>query len=106
MRYKYAQIDMATGVCFSISNLSGEIEAKHMIPLDPDEDVQLGDIYVDGEWNRPEPTPEPGPEPDLRTELEQFKVANADLQAANSDLLLRLGDVELIMAEILTGGGE
>lgn len=58
-RYLYAQIDPETFRCFALSNLSGQVEKDTMIPLDPDQDVELGDIYdpETGTWHKPEPEP-------------------------------------------------
>ncbi|OPH61708.1 hypothetical protein BC351_00250 [Paenibacillus ferrarius] len=56
--YKYAQIDLATGVCVGVSYLLGEVIADHMIPLTEDQNVNPRDIYDDGIWT-PAQTPEP-----------------------------------------------
>jgi hypothetical protein len=83
--FKYAQIDIGTGRCISVSELAGEVEAENMIPLfewveveqqgEPDEDgnpttilvpelvlldieVNPNDTYEGGVW-----TPAPPPEP-------------------------------------------
>jgi hypothetical protein len=60
---RYAQIDTNAERRVSVSALSGEVEANHMIPLEVDVDVKPEDIYADGERTRPElePMPEPGP---------------------------------------------
>ncbi|MDF2934958.1 MAG: hypothetical protein K0Q90_331 [Paenibacillaceae bacterium] len=71
---RYAQIDLDTGRCISVSLLAGEIESDHMFPLGDNEEIQPGDIYMDGGWTRPdqEPLPEPGPSAEERiTILEQ-----------------------------------
>ncbi|MEI7027914.1 hypothetical protein [Paenibacillus sp. y28] len=51
--FKYAQIDLNTGFCVGVSYLSGEVKAAHMLPLTEGQDVQPGDIFMDGEWTRP-----------------------------------------------------
>ena len=62
--YRYAQIDMETGLVVSDSWLSGEVEAPNMIPIA--DDFELGGKKYDietGEWVEyiPEPTPTPEP---------------------------------------------
>lgn len=80
--HKYAQIDIDTGVCISVSYLSGEVEADHMIPLTNDQDVQPGDIYraADGTWTRPEPQSVPEPEPSLQDRITQLETENTALK--------------------------
>lgn len=67
--YKYAQIDIETGVCVSISYLTGEMNAPHMLPLSPDDDVQPGDVWDGEDWSRPDP-PVPDPVADPITQLQ------------------------------------
>lgn len=63
--YRYAQIDKQTGVCISVSNLSSEVVAEHMIPLSSNADVQPGDIWDGEAWTRLDPLP---PEPERLTQ--------------------------------------
>ncbi|MFC4303885.1 hypothetical protein [Cohnella boryungensis] len=80
--YRYAQID-DTGVCVSVSQLSGEVDATHMLPLGSDDDVQPGDFYDGHSWVRPDP---PVLKPDriaqLETENLELKLALAELAEA------------------------
>ncbi|SDC70444.1 hypothetical protein SAMN02799630_01234 [Paenibacillus sp. UNCCL117] len=98
--YRYAEIDEQKRVR-TVAELSGEVELPNMILLGPEDDVNLGDIYEDGVWT-PAPLSEPPEQPSGPTMGERI----ATLQDENADLKARLADVELIMAEILTGGGE
>ena len=50
---RYAQINEA-GLCIAVSDLSGEVEAPHMIPIG-DGDF-LGKSWIDGEWVAPVPS--------------------------------------------------
>ncbi|MDD9266044.1 hypothetical protein ACFPES_03260 [Paenibacillus sp. GCM10023248] len=112
--FRYAQIDIETGVCISVSLLSGEFVADHMIPLfkwvdkeqpgEPDEDgnpttiivpevvmldieVNPGDTYADGVW-----TPAPPPEPvDPQPTPVQIKIAQ--LEQDNINLMLAITQV-------------
>lgn len=63
MYYKYAQINLESGAIDGISQLSGEVIADHMIPIDEDFDP-TNKYYIDGEWVVIEPEPEPTPEPE------------------------------------------
>ena len=60
--YRYAQIDIDTGLVVSNSYLSGIVYAENMIPIEEDFDL-TNKKYVDGEWVEytPEPVPEPEP---------------------------------------------
>jgi hypothetical protein len=52
---RYAQID-GNNVCIGYSDLSGEVDAPHMIPIGP-EDNPIGHTWSDGEWIAPMPPP-------------------------------------------------
>lgn len=101
--FKYAQIDLESGRCVSVSYLSGEIEAEHMLPLTEEEDVQPGDILQgDGTWLRPAPPPPPVPGPTPEDRIAQLEAINAELNGrveASESAILALMDV-------LMGGGE
>lgn len=95
--YRYAQID-ETGLCVSVSQLSGEVISDHMLPLDPDDDVRPGDIWDGEKWTRPEPPP-PSPDPLalleeenalLALELVQTQLRLDQVEQEQSDLLLLL----------------
>jgi hypothetical protein len=45
---RYAQIDNAN-FCFAVSDLSGPVDAAHMIPIAADENP-LGKVWADGAW--------------------------------------------------------
>ena len=49
MSYHYAQIDSG-GICFAISELSGEVNVDDMIRVKSYDVSLLGKQYVDGEW--------------------------------------------------------
>ena len=51
--HRYAQID-SNSLCIAVSDLSGEVEAPHMIPIG-DGDF-LGKSWLDGEWVAPVPS--------------------------------------------------
>lgn len=88
--YKYAQIILETGRCIGLSLLAEEVEAGHMIPLEDDDDVQPGDIYMDGGWTRPEPepTPEPGP-----TAVERIAALQSEMEAKDRENKLALFEI-------------
>ncbi|MDR6883105.1 hypothetical protein [Bacillus sp. 3255] len=82
--FKYGQIDLATGVCVSVSHLSGEVVADHMIPLTEEDNVNPGDIYSNGSW-----TPAPPPEPvDPQPTPDQIKIAQLEQETINLMLAL------------------
>ncbi|MGF9711707.1 hypothetical protein [Paenibacillus naphthalenovorans] len=83
--YKYAQIDLDTGVCVAVSILSGEVIADHMIPLTETDDVEPRDIY-DKEtktWTKAEPLP---PEHPVPSKIELLEAEIANLNAQNIEL--------------------
>jgi hypothetical protein len=82
--YKYAQIN-ENGMCFGLSEISGEVDNPFMILL-IDEDIRLGDIFLEGIWTRYDPEPEPIPEPEPTAEqirIEQLEADNAALWYEN-----------------------
>lgn len=95
--FRYAQIDLETGKCVSVSYLAGEEIADHMIRIAADLDIKIGDIYVNGVWN---PSPPPPPRPPT---ADQIRIAQ--LEAENTDLKSRMDDMEMFAAEIISGGG-
>lgn len=101
MHYRYAQIEQETGRCASVSNLSGPVEAPHMIPLGPDDDVQPGDIWDGQKWTRPDP---PAPDP-YADPITQLQLAVAELAEAQE---LSITEIQLALAELaemIAGGG-
>lgn len=56
---RYAQLD-ASNVAMGYSDLTGEVDAPHMIPIG-DDDNFTGWRYENGQWIEPEPVA-PGPE--------------------------------------------
>lgn len=54
--YLYAQID-ENNICVSVSQLSGKIINKSMIPLDEYDTSILGKKYNNGNWEEVEPEP-------------------------------------------------
>lgn len=92
--YRYAQID-ETGLCVSVSQLSGEVISDHMLPLDPDDDVRPGYIWDGEKWTRPEPPPPP---PDPLALLEE---ENALLALELAQTKIRLDQAEQEQAELL-----
>lgn len=73
MAYIYAELD-ENNICCAVSDLSGEVIADTMIPLETYDTSLLGMKYVDGVWEEVPKEPTPTPEP---TELEQLR---ADLE--------------------------
>lgn len=51
----YAQINNE-GVCIGVSELSGEVDAPHMIPIGPDENP-IACTWTGSDWLQPAPTP-------------------------------------------------
>ncbi|MFD0682365.1 MULTISPECIES: hypothetical protein [unclassified Paenibacillus] len=88
---KYAQINLDTGVCIAVSQLSGEFDDPKMILLDDNDDVSLFDTLVNGEWVKyvpPDPEPE-GPSLEERYNLLEHEKALLEqrLQATESAIL-------------------
>ena len=100
--HKYAQINAATGVCVSVSYLAGPVEAPHMLPLAPEDDVQPGDIWDGEKWIRPEPpAPDPYDDPITQLQLAVAELAEA-IEADKTAIHLALAE----LAEIIAGGDE
>ena len=53
--FRYAQIN-GVGRVISVTQLSSEVIADHMLLLDSEADVQPGDIYEEGAWKRSSPS--------------------------------------------------
>lgn len=59
--YLYAQLNK-NGICIGISQLSGIVEAEHMIPLTEEQlwEARIGWHYNNGVWTDPETFEIPG----------------------------------------------
>ena len=70
MAYIYAELD-ENNICKAVSDLSGEVIADNMIPLETYDESLLGKRYVDGAWEEvpQEPTQEPEEEPSIYDEM-------------------------------------
>lgn len=91
--YRYAQIDIETGIVVSDSHLSGIVEADNMIPISEDFDL-TNKKYVDGEWVEYEPEPQPV-EP-TEEELFQAEILLNQMQIINTQ-----AEQDEVLAEIL-----
>lgn len=97
---RYAQIDLESGIVISDSHLSGEVKAKHMIPISNDFDLS-NKKYINGEWV--DYVPEVVDEP---TDQE---LINAEILLNQADILSNQAFMDEVLAEILlsqTGGSE
>ncbi|MGF9711612.1 hypothetical protein [Paenibacillus naphthalenovorans] len=99
--FKYAQIDVETGVCVGVSILSGEVVAENMIPLTETDDVEPRDVYdmVTKTWTKAPPPAPPGP---TKTDVLDAKVTQ--LESDNLSLMLALTDVYEQLLALQTGG--
>ena len=87
---RYAQID-SNGLCVAVSDLSGEVNAPHMIPIG-DGDF-LGRTYSAGAWGNPPPSSPVVPTIDARALRKKLLAANklTTLRTAlqsNADMLI------------------
>ena len=107
MSYIYAEIDK-DNICCAVSQLSGEVIADTMSPLETYDESLLGKRYVDGVWEEvpQEPTPEPEP-----TEMEVLQSQVTDLQLAlceqyeeNLALQDEVTNTQLALCELYEGG--
>ena len=78
--YAYAQID-SNGYIVSISNLSGEVTADNMIPVD----AGFNDLYQRWNGEEWEKIPEPEPEPTDSEILEKIAI-NSEYLAAMAEM--------------------
>lgn len=85
--YRYAQIDLTTGVCISVSYLSGEVDAENMILLSEDDDVNPRDTWDGTAWTPAPPLPEPQPTPE-QLRMAQLEQESADLKQAIAELTM------------------
>lgn len=92
---RYAQID-DNGICIGVSDLSGEVDAPHMIPIGP-EDNPIGHTWENGEWIAPPPPP-----PNYRTlsRAEFTSLVSTGLSSAEKLALRKDEAMELAWLEI------
>ena len=100
---RYAQIN-ENGICFAVSNLSGEVIADDMILLKDNEMSPLGKKYVNGMWEEVEAEQEPIVQ--APSDMEMIMQSMADLELANLEaqqerqlLAQQLSDLELAVLE-------
>ncbi len=86
---RYAQIDLDTGMVASDSQLSGEVNYPHMIPISDTFDL-TNKKYINGEWVEYEPEPLPAPPP---TQIEAIMEAMAEQY--EEGLNNRINDMEV-----------
>ncbi|MFK7695920.1 hypothetical protein [Paenibacillus sp. HJGM_3] len=90
--FRYAQIDIATGVCIAILATPVEIEElpEHMIPLSEGEFVNPRDTYENRTWV-PAPPPEPVPPGEtVEQKFARLEADNANLKSQNAEIILTL----------------
>lgn len=90
---RYAQIDIKTGVVVSDSHLSGEVKAKHMIPISEDFDLS-NKKYINGEWV--DYVPEV-----VEEEPSEQEIINAEILLNQADILANQAYTDEVLAEIL-----
>ena len=90
---RYAQINK-DGFVISDSNLSGEVEADNMIPLEEDFDL-LNKRYVDGQWEEYTPLEPAEPEPDGQD------VVQAQILLNQADIIAKQQEQDEVLAEML-----
>ena len=90
--YRYAQIDINTGMAVGDSYLSGEVELENMIPISDDFDLK-NKKYVDGEWISYSPTPVEEP-------ITQEEV-NATILLNQATILTNQENTDEVLSQIL-----
>lgn len=80
MAYIYAELD-ENNICKAVSDLSGEVIADNMIPLETYDESLLGKRYVDGVWEEVPQEPTPTPEP---SQLDRIESAVNDIAKNNT----------------------
>ena len=74
----YAQIN-DENICMAVSNLSGEVSADNLIPLEVFDASILGKKWTGDGWEDvPQPEPEPEPEPTQLDKIEEQVYSNND----------------------------
>ena len=94
-RYYYAQINL-DNICFSVSDLTGEVESPYMIPIGSYDLSYLGKKYENGEWVNAAPEPEPEAEPTQLDRVEEAQLIIMEAMAAQyeENLEYRISDME------------
>lgn len=91
MSYIYAELD-ESNICKAVSDLSGEVIADTMIPLETYDTSLLGKRYEEGEWIEVAQPESVEPEP---TEDELQWRAITDLEIAQMEYYQALTDLEI-----------
>lgn len=90
--YRYAQIDIDTGIVVGDSYLSGEVELENMIPISDDFDLK-NKKYVDGEWVAYSPKP-------IEEPIAQEEV-NATILLNQATILTNQENTDEVLSQIL-----
>lgn len=96
MTYRYAQIDIESGLVESDSWLNGEVNKPNMIRISEDFDL-TNKKYVDGEWA--EYTPEPV-QP-IEEEPTEQDIINSELLLNQANIINSQNSMDEVLAEIL-----
>lgn len=91
--YRYAQINLETGMVVGDSHLSGEVDYPNLIPIPDDFDL-TNKKYVDGEWV--EYIPE-----ETETEPTEQELINAEILLNQATILSNQNATDEVLAEIL-----
>lgn len=107
--YRYAIINIETGIIEGISNLTGEVNKPDMILITEDFDI-TNKKYVNGEWIEYIPEPLPPPKPTQLDEIQEQQIIIMTAQADQYEQSLsnRLNDMEVqatLYEAILSLGG-
>lgn len=92
---RYAQIN-EDGICIGVSDLSGEVDAPHMIPIGP-EDNPMGHTWDGSGWLQPVPPP---PVYRALTKAEFTSLVSTGLTSAQKLALRKDDSMELAWLEI------
>lgn len=107
--YRYAIINIETGIVEGISNLTGEVNKPDMILITEDFDI-INKKYINSEWVEYTPEPLPPPEPTQLDEIQEQQIIIMTAQADQYEQSLsnRLNDMEVqatLYEAILSLGG-
>ncbi|UVI31219.1 hypothetical protein [Paenibacillus spongiae] len=104
---KYALIDTQTGRCIGISFLNDLVIRDDLILVDG-LDVQIGDVYQNGQWTRLDPETPEEPVSYLEQRVEQLETDNAALMMELAGTNIKLTQTEQALADLMlmiaTGG--
>lgn len=95
---RYAQID-DNGICIGVSDLSGEVDAPHMIPIGP-EDNPIGFTWDGNGWIAPPPLPVPPPPYNTLTKAAFTALVSIGLSSSQKLALRKDEAMELAWMEI------